>query len=69
MTFKKVFLVALVLSVAPVFFLLRYLEETNRSDSLGLWYTIYSTAILSIAVASIAGSFVWLSRTLRRLWS
>jgi len=69
MTFKKVFLVALVLSVAPVFFLVRYLEETNRSDSLGLWYTIYSTAILSIAVASIAGSFVWLSRTLRRLWS
>jgi hypothetical protein len=69
MTFKKVFLVALVLSVAPVFFLVRYLEETNRSDSLGFWYTIYSTVILSIAVASIAGSVVWLSRTLRRLWS
>ena len=63
--FTTVFLWAWVITMAPMFLVVRYFEIANVFDSIGAWYTFLVAAVFSlpIGLAVALGSAALLARS------
>jgi hypothetical protein len=50
---KLVFIVAFFAACPLAFLFTRHMEATHRFDSLGLWYTLYVSAVFAIVAAAL----------------
>jgi hypothetical protein len=57
---RHVFGIAFLACLPIAFVFDRYMEDAGHFDSVGLWYTLYGTVILSAVGASIIGVACWL---------
>jgi len=57
---------AFFLSVPVLFVLLRYCENHRRCDSIGTWYTVYSSVGFALLLAGLVVEGVGLLRALRK---
>ena len=55
--FRNSFLRWLVVLFVVAFFVVRELQDTGTFDDLGLWYTIYCAAGISLPVAAVLAFF------------
>jgi hypothetical protein len=54
MTAHRVFFLVFLLSLPIGFPIFRWLENQGLTDSLGLWYTLYSTCVTGLILAGAA---------------
>jgi hypothetical protein len=64
--FKQAFVVALFVALPVAFLFVRHMEATGQFDSIGLWYSLLVTVILSALAAGLLASAAFAIRQLRR---
>jgi len=62
---KSIFAIALIAAYPLAFLFTHFAETTHRSDSIGLWYTLYVSAVFAILGATIVVFVLWAVTKLR----
>jgi hypothetical protein len=66
MSLGGLFTWAVILSVIPIFFYIRYGEEHGSFDNLSTWYTVYSAAALALVFGALVVVVVQLVRVIHK---